>query len=348
MSEANDQPADAGVGGQGKDAPTDDIDTAAFDREEALDDDPEPDAPKAEGEGDDDPDKAKTAPEDDDLVEVEYEGQKIRVSAAAKDALLRQADYTRKTSEVAETRRQLDEERKSWESQREQSRAVLPEEHAQVAVLSHELGAVDKQLEQFKAIDWETWRAQVQNVADDDPNKLRYVRYRDAFLAARDSRIDLNDRLDAAKSDLQTKEATRLSEQQTANAADLAKRREETGKALAAQVPGWNKDTATAVATFMHTDLGLTREEIGEATDPRLWRLVHEVITSRSTIATLKTTQKQQQTADKHAKDQTTTPAVTTKGTGASVRDPTTPRGDGLSTAEWMRRRNAQLAKRRA
>lgn len=319
MSEAADQPADAGVEGPGA-AQTDDIDTEAFDRVEAPEDEEEPEA-SADGETEDDPDKPKPEP-DDDSVEVEHEGQKLRVPKALKDAFLRHADYTHKTTELAQARRSLDEERTTWESQREQSRAALPEEHAQVAVLSHELSALDKRIEQFKTIDWDAWRIQVQGLDENDANRLKYAQYRDAYMAARDTRIDLVDRLDGAKADLQSKEATRLKEQQAAEEADLAKRREETGKALAAQVPGWNVEKATAVATFMATDLGMDAEEIGQATDPRLWKFIHTHLTEKAELAKLREALKQQQAANKNVKDQGARPAERPKGGGAAPRDP--------------------------
>jgi hypothetical protein len=345
-TEANDQPASAGVEGPGAAAQTDDIDTEAFDRAPAPDDDAsDPDAATAEGEDDADPDKP-AGPED-DLVEVEYEGQKVRVSAAVKDALLRQADYTRKTQEIAEQARVLKEERSTWESQREESRAALPEEHTKLAVLSHNLSAVDKQLETLKAVDWSTWRNQVAGLPDDDPAKLKYAQYRDAYTDARDRRIELVDDLEAAKKDLSTKEAERLAKQQEAQNADLAKRRQETGLALKAEVPGWNKDVAAKVIEFAVGHLGIAPEEMANATDPRTWKLVHEVMTSRAELAALKTTQKQQQTAANHEKAQVTKPAATPKGSGGQVRDPSTARGDGLTAEEWMRRRNAQVAARK-
>lgn len=51
---------------------------------------------------------AQEAPEAqpiEDLAEVDYEGEKLKVPSKIKDALLRQADYTRKTQEIAEKRR---------------------------------------------------------------------------------------------------------------------------------------------------------------------------------------------------------------------------------------------------
>lgn len=45
---------------------------------------------------------------EDELAEVDYEGEKYKVPAPLKEALLRQADYTRKTMELAEQRKSVE------------------------------------------------------------------------------------------------------------------------------------------------------------------------------------------------------------------------------------------------
>lgn len=352
MSETATTP-ETGVAGQGQDAPSDDIDTEAFDRAPAPeDDDPDADATAATGgEGDDDPDKPKPATEDDDHVEVERNGQKFKVPKALHGELLMQADYTKKTTELAQAARTFEEARTTWESQREQSRAALPEEHAQVAILHRDLAEIDAQLDPkgkgLGSVDWEAFRRQIDGLSSDDPERLKYARLRDTYMALRDTRIDLVDRVDAAKKDLTTKEAERLAKQQEASSADLAKRRQETGMALKAEVPGWNKDVAAKVIEFAADHLGIAPEEMANATDPRNWKLVHEVMSLRTENAALKTNQKQQQTAAGHEKAQQTKPAATPKGGGGQPRDPSTARGDALNGDEWLRRRNAQVAARR-
>ena len=57
---------------------------------------------------DDESDKATGAP---DLVDVEYDGKTYKVPAAVKDGLMMRSDYTRKTQEVAELRKQAEEYR---------------------------------------------------------------------------------------------------------------------------------------------------------------------------------------------------------------------------------------------
>ena len=48
---------------------------------------------------------------EEEAEEVDFEGKKYLVAKELKDALLRQSDYTRKTQEVAETRKQIEAER---------------------------------------------------------------------------------------------------------------------------------------------------------------------------------------------------------------------------------------------
>lgn len=356
MSEAIDQPAAAGVEGPGNAAQTDDdISTEAFDRQEAPEDDaeePREDADKLEGDADD-PDKPKPETEDDGLVDVEIDGHKLRVPPAAKAAFMRHDDYTRKTQEAAELKRTLEAERTTWESQREQSRAALPAEHQRVAVLEHQLSTIDAQLDPkgkgLGAVDWVEYRTQVADLASDDPARIRYDQLRGQYMALRDSRIDLGDQIGEAKKDLTTKEAERLETQRTAEAAERAKQVEDTGKALVQAIPGWSPTLATDTAKFMVTDLGVAVEEIEDLTDPRVWIMAHRLRTAEAKNATLEKALKQQDKAADHGKAQTTTPADKPKGGGANPRDPSTPRGDGLSTSTWMAKRNAQIAaKRRA
>lgn len=74
----------------------------------------------------------------DELVEMEIDGQKVKVSANAKDYLLRQADYTRKTMEVAEQRKAIEAKLSEVEqlstASQEQIEAVFAARQAQARV----------------------------------------------------------------------------------------------------------------------------------------------------------------------------------------------------------------------
>lgn len=353
-TETNDQPADAGVGGQG-DAPNDDISTEAFDRMEAPDDDGDnTDQTDANGEGeegdeaDGDPDKPAATEEDEDSAEVELaDGRKVKAPKELAQGYLRHQDYTKKTQEVAEQRRALEEERSTLAKQREESLAALPEEHTKVAVLGATIKQLDAAMEaeidrglKLKDVNW----AAYYRAAQSDPEmKAQYEEHRSLYESLLLQKEQAERGLSEAKSELSTKEAARLKEQQDAYEADRAKRIQETGQALAKEIPGWSPQLARQTAQFMHDDFGVTAEEIAEATDPRLWKMAHGLMTAKAEIAKLKTSLKQNTTAKNHEKAQGVKPAESNKGSGgANARDPSTPRGDGLSLEEWKRRRLAQ------
>src|SRR5882757_5915233 len=88
--------------------------------------------------------------EADDSEEVEHEGAKYRIPKALKGALLMQADYTRKTQELAEKGRGLDSERESFTKESE-ARRQSEKDIGRVAVM-------DEELEAYRKVDWQAFR----------------------------------------------------------------------------------------------------------------------------------------------------------------------------------------------
>lgn len=84
----------------------------------------------------------------DDTEEVDYEGQKVRVPKIVKDSLLRHADYTRKTQELAE-------QRKAFEATRESSTTV----HKDYVDALANIKTYDAQLARYENVDWATLEA---------------------------------------------------------------------------------------------------------------------------------------------------------------------------------------------
>lgn len=329
--------ATAGVDAPGNDAQTnDDFDTEQFDRAPATDEgtdaaEADPDAPQP----------VTAAAADDETVELEDDaGQKVRVPKALQGAFLRQQDYTRKTQEVAEQRRTLDTERTTWESQREESRAALPEEHAKVAVLSHSIASAEANLKQFDQIDWATFRTQALAEPEGEQARL-YKQYRAAFDAAGDTLADLKRDLQSASGDLSAKETERLAKQTQERETALASAREQTGKVLAQEIPGWSPQVAQDIATFAIKEVGVKPDEIPEMLDPRIWKVLHRAMKAEERATKAETAVKQNTTANTHKKAAETTPAASTAGGGAA----STRVRDDIGTSEWMRRRNAQRAK---
>lgn len=85
--------------------------------------------------------------DDPDDEEIEYEGEKFKVPAKLKDAFLRQADYTRKTQEAAEIKRQAETQVEAVK----QREAFIQQNVAEVA----RIHAIDAELAQFQGVNWD-------------------------------------------------------------------------------------------------------------------------------------------------------------------------------------------------
>jgi hypothetical protein len=83
------------------------------------------------------------APDPDDPVEVEYEGRTYAVPAALKGALMRQADYTRKTQALAQHRQALE---AAHQALAEHAAEVHDDalEHGRVALLGDHIGRLSQ------------------------------------------------------------------------------------------------------------------------------------------------------------------------------------------------------------
>src|SRR5579884_3283912 len=113
---------------------------------EGVDLDTEETAEPEEGEEGDEP----RAPAE-EFDEVEHEGKKYKIPKPLKGAMLMQADYTRKTQEVAEQRKQI-----------EQERVRVAEEqklHAEHLTEIAKVVALDEAIKEFQKADWNAIKA---------------------------------------------------------------------------------------------------------------------------------------------------------------------------------------------
>ena len=85
----------------------------------------------------------------DDDEEFEWEGKKIKGPKGLKDAVLRQADYTKKTQEVAEQRRALEAYQERLVQQAQVSETEL---NARAALVN-----IESRLQQYEKTDWDAW-----------------------------------------------------------------------------------------------------------------------------------------------------------------------------------------------
>lgn len=326
-----------------------DLSTDHLDRVEADDENDAAKKARIAAEGDDGGEgegseaaPATAAKADDGTVEVEAaDGSKVKVPAALKDDFLRQADYTKKTQELGARARAFETQVQTFQQQQEDSRAALPEEYAAVAVNSATVNTAQADVAEFEKIDWATWRAQTQGLADDDPNKVEYKKYRAGYDTARENLADAQRALGSAKEVLTTKEQARLDEQAKGRETALATARQETGKTLTSE--GWDQQRFADTASYAVTELGYSPEELAEATDPRAWRMADKLRAQGAEIAKLKTSLQKTTTAQSNLKAQESRPAEPAKGNA----QPTRPR-DENSTESWMDRRNRQVAAKQA
>ena len=162
----------------------------------------------------------------DDSEEVEHEGKKYRVPKELKSALMRQDDYTRKTQEVAEQRRQIEEH-----AQRVQRESVEHQEDIQDYA---RLVATNDRLAQFEQVDWTA-------LADNDPVTAQKLWFE--FTQLKEQRNQLGSNL------------THRQQQRQYHAQQQTARQLEEGRAqLAREIKDWSPQLALELAAFAKAD----------------------------------------------------------------------------------------------
>jgi len=243
----------------------------------------------------------------DDAFEVELDGQVHTLPAALKGAFLRQADYTRKTQELAAHRRAAEAERRALA---EQAQAIGRVSQDRVT-----LAALDHQIDGFRDVDWQAYAAQ-------DPHAAQALWGRFQHLSQARERLAYAVSHHESRRDLQA-------------AREAAEQMAETGRTLQREIEGWSPEVANKLVEYAQA-FGVTLEELSQMADPRLWKLLHKGYQADQA-------NRQDGQARSLAQAQSVRPAVQVGAAGAGgggVRDE-------LATKDWMARRNAQMAKGR-
>jgi len=177
----------------------------------------------------------QTAPAE-DLEEIEFEGEKVKVPKKIKEGLLRQADYTRKTQELAE-------QRKAFEASRETAGTV----HKDYVEALASVKAYDAQLARYENVDWATLEAT--DLASAQSHWRTFTQLKDARSAAEKTANEKQQSLDLES---QRARATRAQEVQ----AELTK-----------LIPDWTPggDLDQKLAKF-GTAQGLSHQDLADAT----------------------------------------------------------------------------------
>jgi hypothetical protein len=223
---------------------------------------------ETKGEGEE---EAPTGEEDDasEFEDVEYEGKQYKLPKELREALLRQSDYTKKTQEVAERRRELE----TFEQSVRQQAVASEEELTARATFVN----AQKELEKFKDVNWREWHQQ-------DP------------MAAQDAKMyvdGLRDQMNMAVQTVNTKQHERSLQAQQ----DFAKRLEETKQFAAKEIKGWSPEVAQSIEGFMAKE-GIDAQTVQANMSPKFLRLMYLASLGEKAL-TQATTPKPKQAAPK-------------------------------------------------
>ena len=180
-------------------------------------------------------------------VDVEYEGKQYKLPPELKDAVLRQADYTRKTTEVAEARRAV-------EAEREQIQALAnrSQEEFQAHVTFTQLDAAVKQ---YETIDWAAWM-------QTDPNAANAARWE------RDDLIRQRDQIGTALNQHLQQKARQQSD-------EIASQRRQAIEVVSKELPNFNEVRRQELETTLETDFGAPKGIGSKITDAWEYRILH-------------------------------------------------------------------------
>lgn len=243
----------------------------------------------------------------DDFVEIEHDGQFYKIPAALKGAFLMNADYTRKTQELAEKRRALEAHGQQL-AQAVQAAQTSVEDRTQLAILDH-------QLEAFAGADWQTMIAE-------DPQRAQtlWVEFQQTQAVREQFAQSLARQAQGAQIDAERQLAAQMAQ---------------AGQVLSREIEGWSPEVANKLVEYAAA-FGVTLDELREVADPRLWKILHRAFAGDEAG-------KQRQVAEQTERAQAVRPAVSVSGGASGVSSVR----DELGTKEWMRRRNAQALQAR-
>jgi len=178
--------------------------------------------------------------------EVEYEGKKYALPPELKDAILRQADYTRKTQELAQTRQQA-------EQTFAQQQARIEAERANIQAVAR-LTALDERLQQYAGVDWDSLSQSNGELA-----QREFMKYQ-----------QLKDSRQQFVAQIQQHEGQRAMQEQQETARQL----QEANEALSREIKGWSPDYAQSLREVAKS-LGAKEEQLNGIREPWIVKALH-------------------------------------------------------------------------
>ncbi len=256
-----------------------------------------------EGGENQDEDQQQPEPE---LADVEYEGKQYKLPPELKDALLRTADYTRKTQEVATVRKEAEAIKAEAQAALQVSQEVM---EARAAALN-----LDNSIKQYEGVNW----AQLE--AEDPIGAMSHWRQ---YQQLQQQRNQVGEYLNHAQAEMSEK-AAQATEARLRETAQFAQK----------ELKGWTPELDTKITQFAMTDLGFTPEELRSSLNPGVYRTLYLAHIGHQAL--------QKQAAPQA---QRTAPAAQPLTKVAARTSPPSGLDDRLSQDEWLKRRNAQVGR---
>jgi hypothetical protein len=258
--------------------------------------------PETEGESE----EALEGQSEEELEEIEEDGKKAKVPAWLKPKLMMQADYTKKTQEVAEQRKAHEAAVQSF-SQRQQAFHEDAQQYAGLMALDQAIRQYEQQIPQLR-----------QQGHNEHANRL-WMELQEMRNAAGQISVGLQQKQQQRSAEAEREYANRLKERDTALSRDIS---------------GFTPALMSKIQDYAISD-GYTSQEAQSLVDPRYVKTLNKARMWDEYQAKAKAAAKQAKQQDESA----LAPTPTIQG-----RKPNPNRlSDQLSAAEWVKRRNAQL-----
>ena len=295
---------------------------------------PEPPEPELDENGNPiTPDNAAAA--DEETEEVEHDGKKAKIPAWLKPAMMMQADYTKKTQEVAEQRRTVESQAQELAT-RQQSFAQTMQQHteaqdklvsarAELVFLDQNITAYDQLIQQAEG-----------QGNFDEAHRLRFLRQ-----DLKDAKLDAQHKVNTAQGELSETQQRAQTEVQAQRRAAI-----ETGVQALQNDPDvkLSKPVFDAVASHLQQNFGIGPQELFDTlNDPRVFKVAKAFADQTAELTKLRA---ENASLKKTGATTQARPAQTVRGASPAGKDP-----DKMSMDEWMRaedEREAQERKRGA
>lgn len=167
------------------------------------------------------------------------------------------ADYTKKTQEVAEQRKALEDYAQTIQVQEQQLKAQVELQQALFGELA-QITAIDQQLADFQAIDWN-------QLSENDFVEAQKLFFTQNKLQTQ--RSQLVQQLEAKQQQLTQAQQKSLNER-------IAKGKE----ILAKEIPNWSPDTSKAIISAGKEYYGFSDDEMSSVIDPRHVKVLHDAM----------------------------------------------------------------------